>query len=184
MTENKFDKAKITDDEWEKVKISRVNTRPNAKSSYGTGSYTASDTKALFDKQGDLFRLKHNALVNYAREEEAARADAEAKRAEAEDERVEAENLRAANEAGRVQAEETREKNDQIYADNELARTQVENYRQAQETIRNQNEDERVSAETYREERFAQMETIVGDLDKGLDAILTTQELIIGGGDS
>ena len=170
MTENIFDKALISDEEWEKVKISRVNTRPNAKSSYGTGSYTASDTKALFDAQGDLFKKKHNELVDYARAEETARADAEAKRAGAEAERVE--------------AETTRKNNDQIYADNDLARTQAEIYRQDQETIRKQNEDERVSKDTYREERFAQMETIVGDLDKGLDAILTTQELIIGGDDS
>ena len=87
MSENVFDKAKISDEEWSRLQISRLSSRPNAKTAYGSGGYDAKAMKAVFDAQGDLLKERHNTLVNYARAEESARAEAEKERVEAEEAR-------------------------------------------------------------------------------------------------
>lgn len=88
-----FEKLKITDSEWEPIKISNVATRPNAKTAYGSG-LSAEDTKKLFDRPADLLRKRFNSLTEYAAAEEAARAEAEKERSQAEEERTEREQVR------------------------------------------------------------------------------------------
>ena len=125
MTENIFDKTLINDEEWEKVKISRVNTRPNAKSSYGTGSFDASQTKELFDAQGNVLRERHNSLVTVVKNAEELRSIAEAERLEAEETRVSSETSRASNEKERIDAELGRVDAETQRVANETARLEV-----------------------------------------------------------
>lgn len=112
MSENVFDKAKISDEEWSRLQISRLSSRPNAKTAYGSGGYDAKAMKEAFDAQGNLLKERHNELVNYARAEEGARAEAETKRDAAEQERDKAENgytdINGDFVNGRVQNEEAR----------------------------------------------------------------------------
>lgn len=182
MAEEKFifEKLKITDEEWRKVQISNVASRPNAKTSYGPG-LNASQTKKLFDGPADLLRSRFNPLLEYAGAEEASRTAAENERVSAESSRVDAERSREVAEAERVLAEEKRVFNDQDFANNELARTVAEKHRAEQETIREEKESERESAAIYREERFANMERLVGDLGEALEKIIEIQEALIGG---
>lgn len=105
MADNIFDKARITDEEWEKLKIGRLNPRPNAKSSYGAASFNTERTKSLFDAQGKLFKEKHNELVDYARKEEDTRSESESERKTAESERIESELSRVSSENERINAE-------------------------------------------------------------------------------
>lgn len=183
-----FDKLRITNAEWEKIKISNVATRPNAKTAYGTG-LSAAGTKKLFDGPPDLLRARFNSLLEYAGAEEAARAaaesaraaaeaarsDAEAARAEAEAERVEAEGS-IASQSGRAWAEKQREDNEEQRNLDELERENNERQRNADELKREENEAERVKAEERRN-------TLVGDLDKALDELHAYAESLIGGGD-
>ena len=174
MSENVFDKALISDEEWSKVLIGRLSSRPNAQTAYGSGGYDAKAMKAAFDAQGNLLKERHNTLVNYARAEEGARAAAESERKIAENER----NLK---EQGRINAETERDENEVIRQSNELGRGENEGFRQAQENTRQENEISRISNETFREERFSKMEKLVGDLPEALEAILALQESLIGG---
>lgn len=174
MSENVFDKALISDEEWSKVLIGRLSSRPNAQTAYGSGGYDAKAMKAAFDAQGNLLKERHNTLVNYARAEEGARAVAESERRIAENER----NLK---EQERINAEIERDGNEVIRQSNELVRGENEGLRQAQEDIRKANEDKRISNETSREARFSEMEKLVGDLPEALEAILALQESLIGG---
>lgn len=100
MSENDFDKALISDEEWSKVQISRLSSRPNAKTAYGSGGYDAKAMKEAFDAQGNLLKERHNELVNYARAEESARAAAETARDTAETVRNAAEDARVIAEIG------------------------------------------------------------------------------------
>ena len=101
---NEIINTKVTESEWNRVKISGASTRPNAKSAYGNG-LSASDTKEMFDAPSKLLVYKHNALVDILDRVERIREENEAERAEAE-------KLRAAAEAGRVGAEEIRVENE------------------------------------------------------------------------
>lgn len=121
-----FEKLKITDSEWNPIKISNVANRPNAKTAYGLG-LSAEDTKKLFDKPSDLLRARFNALTEYAGAEEAARAYAETARVTAEKAREEAEDGRENREMERMDAEKTRYENEQIRVQNEQARGAVTN---------------------------------------------------------
>lgn len=85
MSENVFDKAKISDEEWSRLQISRLSSRPNAKTAYGSGGYDANAMKAAFDAQGNMLKEHHNSLVDSL--SEIGRAEAE--RQQAEDERKE-----------------------------------------------------------------------------------------------
>lgn len=102
MSENVFDKAKISDEEWSRLQISRLSSRPNAKTAYGSGGYDANAMKAAFDAQGNLLKERHNLLTDYARREETARAAAETARAAAENARNTAEDARVIAEIGAV----------------------------------------------------------------------------------
>lgn len=85
MSENVFDKAKISDEEWSRLQIGRLSSRPNAKTAYGSGGYDANAMKAAFDAQGNMLKEHHNSLVDSL--SEIGRAEAE--RQQAEDERKE-----------------------------------------------------------------------------------------------
>ena len=82
MADNEILKAKINDYEWNKVKISSAATRPNQKSSYGSG-ISAQGTKEIFNAPSELIKERHNKLVEglaYIGEEERARQSAETER--------------------------------------------------------------------------------------------------------
>ena len=120
MSENVFDKALISDEEWSKVLIGRLSSRPNAQTAYGSGGYDAKAMKAAFDAQGNLLKERHNTLVDYARDEEGARATAESERKTAESERRTAEAARDNAEKAREKAETKRDENEVIRQINEF----------------------------------------------------------------
>lgn len=205
MSENVFDKALISDEEWDRLKISRLSSRPNAQTAYGSGGYDAKAMKEAFDAQGNLLKERHNTLVNYARAEEGARAAAESERRTAEIKRENAENGytdingdfvsgRVQNEDKRVDAENQRQINEFGAEGNRYDGGQgcvvdangdkVKNDqagRVGAELQRQMDEADRKSNETSRETRFSEMEKLVGDLPEALEAILALQESLIGG---
>ena len=166
---NKIINTKVTESEWNRVKISGASTRPNAKSAYGNG-LSASDTKEMFDAPSKLLVDKHNALVDIL---DAVEGD------------------REANEAERILAEEGRntgeEKRNQQYLTAEEERNSLyETAEQERNSLYETAEQERNSlyetAEEERNERIAEIEALVGDIDMALDSILAIQESLIGGG--
>ena len=155
---NKIINTKVTESEWNRVKISGASTRPNAKSAYGNG-LSASDTKEMFDAPSKLLVDKHNALVDIL---DAVEGD------------------REANEAERILAEEGRntgeEKRNQQYLTAEEERNSL------YETAEQERNSLYETAEEERNERIAEIEALVGDIDMALDSILAIQESLIGGG--
>lgn len=126
MAENFFTDLKITDNQWNQVKVAGASVRPNSKTAYGTG-LTPEDTKKIFDKGPELIKDRFNLLVEYAAIEEGKRIAAEKERAEAETARVDAEIIRENREMDRMDAERTRYENEQIRVQNEQARGAVTN---------------------------------------------------------
>lgn len=55
---------KISAEEFSKASFSRLATRPNNRTAVGEGHMSAEELKRRFDKQGELFRAKFNALVS------------------------------------------------------------------------------------------------------------------------
>jgi hypothetical protein len=101
-------------------------------------------------------------------------------RVQNEDKRVDAERQRQINEFG---AEGNRYDSDLGYVVNADG-VKVENDqagRVGAEIQRQIDENKRISNETSREERFSEMEKLVGDLPEAVEAILALQESLIGG---
>lgn len=182
MSENVFDKALISDEEWSKVLISRLSSRPNAQTAHGSGGFDAKAMKAAFDAQGNLLKERHNTLVNYARAEEGARAAAEAIRRENEEDRIAAETVR-------INAEALREQNESFRNLQENTRVDMEIERNNNEKERDDNEGERISAElsrqeaeTLRKDAEERRNALAGDLDAALDELHAYAQALIGGG--
>lgn len=55
---------KISAEEFSKASFSRLATRPNNRTAVGEGHMSAEELKKRFDKQGELFRAKFNALIS------------------------------------------------------------------------------------------------------------------------
>ena len=170
MAENFFNNLKITDNEWNAVKVAGNSVRPNSKSAYGTG-LTPEDTKKIFDKGPELIRERFNKLADYAFEEEG-------KRISAESDRKNAEKNRDTKEKERQSAEEERR------ATFEAAEAGRQNTFGVAEAGRQTTFDE---AEAERQATFeaaeAERDRIVGDLNEVIDAIIAIQESLIGGGE-
>lgn len=155
---NSFTGLKITDDEWNRVKVAGVSVRPNAKSAYGSG-LDAEGTKAIFDKGPELIKSRFNKLAEYVEEVEGAREAAENERKNAENNRSNAES----------------------------ARTEAESVRQANEEERISNESARVEKDAERDGKIATVEALaeefkatVGEIDAALDGILEIQKNLKG----
>ena len=142
MSINDFDKAQINDTEWKRMLISNAANRPNAKTSYGPGK-TAAQTKEIFDVPLNELKNKHNLLLKYAKEEEAARAAAEV-------ERQTYENNRNTQEKLRRQAEGSTNPQSEYYGGRALA----EQERATAEKKRDDAEKKRDDAENTRKETF------------------------------
>lgn len=80
------------------------------------------------------------------------------------------------------EAEAIRTLNENNRNNNELTRDNAEILRINQELIRQQKENERISASIRREERFAEMEQEIGNLDAALDELHNYAQALIGGG--
>ena len=167
MAENFFTDLKITDNQWNQVKVEGNAVRPNSKSAYGTG-LTPEDTKKIFDKGPELIKERFNQLVGYAFDEEGKRIAAEKSRAAAEIKRANAETTREGAESQRLLAEEAR-------IANELKRQIEEDKRHDAELYRVGNENARLEAEARRE-------ALAGDLDAAFDELHAYAQALIGGG--
>lgn len=174
QNKNPFSGAEITGEEWNRVRISNVATRPNQKSAYNNGK-SAGDTKALFDAPLDLLRERHNKMVDYAREEEGARASAEEIRRENEYDRNAAETARIDSETQRNDAELERQTEEDRRYDAEIDRNNNEEARKSGEVYRVKNENARIEAEERRN-------ALAGDLDAALDELHAYAQALIGGG--
>ena len=166
---NEIINTKVTESEWNRVKIIGASTRPNAKSAYGNG-LSASDTKEMFDAPSKLLVDKHNALVDILDSVERIREENEAERAEAEEQRqineygaagnrydsglgcvVDADGVEVDNvDAGRVGAELEREAAENERKSEEIIRINAENIRSVHELERNSAENTRVQEEMTR----------------------------------
>lgn len=97
MDGNYFNGAdlKITDDEFNQVKISNLPNRPNSVSTYGGAALLAKDLKEKYDAPTNMFKNKFNALVDEISKvqgpasAERKRQENEQKRQQNEDERQE-----------------------------------------------------------------------------------------------
>lgn len=170
---NEIINTKVTESEWNRVKISGASTRPNAKSAYGNG-LSASDTKEMFDAPSKLLVDKHNALVDILDGVERIREGNEAERAEAEEQR-------RINEYGAAGYRYDSDRRcvvdeDGVEVNNDQAG------RVGAELEREAAEKNRMAKDAERDGKIAKIETLVGDIDTALDSILAIQESLIGGG--
>ena len=179
MSENYFgasadvEKLKISEAEFDGVKISKLSNRPNAVSVFGGAALSAKELKEKYDAPTQMIKDKFNALVDEITKIEGP-ASAEQNRRAAESLRAEAEDIRIAEEAKR--------------AEDEAARLGAEGDRKASETKRVENENARELAELQRaqaeEERIAnelKRQAVMGDLNAALDGIIAIQEELMGG---
>ena len=172
MAENFFTDLKITDNQWDQVKVAGNAVRPNSKSAYGTG-LTPEDTKKIFDKGPELIKNQFNKLVGYAFEEEGKRIAAEKARAAAEGS--------IESESGRAWAEKLRGKAETAREDAEEARAAAEGSIESK-SGRAWAEKLRDEAETERKENETRREALAGDLDAALDELHAYAQALIGGG--
>ena len=168
-----IEELKISDEDVDGVKISKLPNRPNSVSAFGGTALSAKDLKEKYDAPTQMIKDKFNALVDEINKIEGPasaeqnRRAAESLRAEAEESRIAEEAKRAEDEAARLGAEEDRKAS-------ETERVENESSRELAEQQRAQAEDERIANELARQ-------AVMGDLDAALDGIIAIQEKLMGG---
>lgn len=168
-----IEELKISDEDVDKVKISKLPNRPNSVSAFGGTALSAKDLKEKYDAPTQMIQGKFNNLVVEISKIEGP-ASAERNRKAAESLRAEAENAREAAEQERKTAEIARDNAETTRISNETARDEAETIRDQAEQARDAAEQGRVNAENERQKVF-------GDLNAALDGIIAIQEELMGG---
>ena len=173
-SETDIEKLKLSYEDVDKVKISKLPNRPNSVSAFGGTALSAQKLKEKYDAPTLMIQGKFNALVDEINKIEGPasaernRKAAESARAEEEKSRIAEEAKRAEDEAARLGAEEDRKAS-------ETERVENENARELAEQQRAQAEETRIANELARQ-------AVMGDLNAALDGIIAIQEELIGGG--
>ena len=168
---------KITDAEFEEVKISNLSHRPNSVTAYGGKALSAKELKEKYDAPTKMIKDKFNGLIDEIVKIEGPNS---------------AEQVRRANEESRQEAETERERAENGYTDdlgeyhpgrvaNEQAREAAETERVNAEAERDAAEKKRTDDEAVRVANEQAREAVFGDLEAAIDAIIEIQNSLMGG---